>query len=245
MSYTVVLVHIDEHFVPGKRLGRHIRQDSRRGRYLHRRSGAPVQSRLLSRHIPILNQADVGSCTGNAETGALGTDPLWSTLNPAVQSGLDEQLALNLYSAAETLDGDGPYPPNDNGSSGPSVCQAAKNAGLIGGYTHCLALADVLDAIGSAQNSGRVVILGTNWYDSFDAPDSSGNVSISPGAFVRGGHEYLCRGVDTDAKTVYCDNSWGTGYGVGGSFTYSWATLDRLLNENGDGCVSLPVGGTS
>ena len=31
------------------------------------------------------------------------------------------------------------------------------------------------------------------------------------------------------------------GWGVNGSFTMSWATLDRLLHEQGDGTVPVPV----
>jgi len=234
-GYTTYRRPIEEQAVPGQRLGRHVRHDSRSLLYPWQQTGAPLQDVLLTRHIPILDQGDVGSCTGNAETGALGTDPLYGTLPAGM--GLDEAFALKLYSAAETIDGDGPYPPNDNGSCGLSVCKAAQNEGLISGYVHCLSLASVLDAI----SAGHAVILGTNWYDSMDQPDSSGLVAISPGAQVRGGHEYLARGIDTTNRLVRLDNSWGTGWGDQGSFTYSWDTLERLLAEEGDGTVSVPL----
>jgi hypothetical protein len=175
------------------------------------------------------------SCTGNALTGALGCDPLNATL-PAGHPALDEAEALRIYSEAEDIDGDGPYPPNDNGSSGLSVAQAAKADGLISGYTHCLSLADVQAALMAGP-----VLLGLNWYSSFDRPASSGLVAISKGAYVRGGHEVLARSLDVDHQLIGIDNSWGTSWGAGGSFTMGWATLDRLLHEQGDGTVLVPL----
>jgi hypothetical protein len=75
-----------------------------------------------------------------------------------------------------------------------------------------------------------------------DSTDSSGLVTISPQAQVRGGHEYLARGIDVGNKLIRFDNSWGTGYGVNGSFAYSWDVMDRLLAEQGDGTISVPIG---
>jgi hypothetical protein len=221
----------------GLPLGRNIRRDSRDAAYPHQRSGVTLQDKTWTRNIPILDQGDAGSCTGNAETGALATGPLWDSLKAAVRAKLTEKgMALPLYSAAETIDGDGPYPPNDNGSTGQSVCQAAKNMGLISGYTHCTVLADILDALQSGP-----VITGVSWYDSFDTPSAAGLVTIAPGAQVRGGHEFLLRGISVADKLVYADNSWGTSWGVAGSFLIGWDTLTRLLAEQGDGTVSVPV----
>lgn len=218
-----------------KPLGRNLYHDSRNLAYPWQIRSQVLKTQLWPRHIPILDQGNVGSCTGNEQVGALGTGPVFDAL-PAGHPALDEDLALKVYSGAETIDGDGPYPPNDNGSSGPSAAQVAKNLGLISGYQHCFSLAAVLDAL----ESGPVGI-GSNWYDSMDRPDSSGLVSVSPGAGIRGGHEYLCRGKDMDKKLLYFDNSWGTGFGLNGSFTYSFDTLTRLLAEQGDATVSLPL----
>jgi hypothetical protein len=240
-TWIVTRRRIPEHVVPGKRLGRHVGHDSRNLAYPWRRAdGRQLTDQLWTRHIPILDQGEVGSCTGNAETGSLGSDPDYAALpvayGPGGHQALNEQLAVAIYSAAETIDGDGPYPPNDNGSTGPSAAKAAMNMGLISGYLHCLSLADVLDAL-----EEHPVCIGSNWYDSMDSPDSSGLVAISSGAQVRGGHEYLCRGKSVEDKLVFLDNSWGTGWGKGGSFSYSWDTLERLLAEQGDGTVSLPL----
>lgn len=233
-AYTILRERIPEIVVPGKALGRHIHWDSRSDAYLWRRLGVPVTSKLWGRSIPILNQGDVGACTGNALTGALGTAPLFQALNGDQQSLLGEQEALSLYSAAEVIDGDGPYPPKDNGSNGTSVCQAAKNAGLIAGYLHCQTVEDMNDALQTGP-----VIVGVNWYDGFDNPSSSGFVEIS--GSVRGGHEFLVRGTSTTTRLFSADNSWGTGWGVGGSFAFTWDTMNTLLAQQGDCTVPLPL----
>lgn len=238
-TWTIEHVRIPEIVVPGKRLGRHVRRDSRSLAYPFRApAGITIASQLWPRHIPVLDQGNIGSCTGNAEVGALGTGALWTALPSGEQNSgyLNEALALKIYSAAETIDGDGPYPPNDNGSSGPSAAQAAKTMGLISGYTHITSLNDILAALQTGP-----VMVGSNWYDSMDSPSSSGLVSIAKGATVRGGHEYLCRGVDVDKQLLLLDNSWGSSFGAAGSFSYSYATLERLLAEDGDGTVCLPV----
>src|SRR6185437_16448546 len=105
----MALDRIPEIVVPGKRLGRHIHLEAR---MLARPYAGPrkaITSVQHVRHIPILDQGDVGSCTGNAATGALGTSPVFDAL-PGKHIALDENEALRLYSAAEVIDGDGPYP---------------------------------------------------------------------------------------------------------------------------------------
>jgi hypothetical protein len=214
-------------------LGRHVHHDSRNLWYRHQRTAPMLASKLHARNAPILDQGEVGSCTGNGQVGVCACEPVFASLPKGTV--LNEPLAVKIYSGAETIDGDGPYPPQDNGSSGPSAAKAAMKLGLISGYTHCLSLQDVLDAL---QTSA--VSIGINWYDSFD-PYSGGLMTISPGAEVRGGHEPMLRGVNVDDKTVFGDNSWGTSWGVEGSFEMSWDTLARLLSEDGDGTVSIPL----
>lgn len=234
--HSIYVRHIPEEVIAGKRLGRHVRIDSRSAQYLHRAPRRDVQAQLWPRSIPILDQGNLGSCTGNAMTGALGTSPDFDSL-PAGHPALDENEALSLYSAATKLDPyNGSYPPTDTGSDGLSVCKAAKNAGLISGYTHCTDLATMEQALQSGP-----VIVGVNWYSSFDTPNGSGYVAISSGAYVRGGHEFVVRGIDPATKMFHADNSWGTGYGASGSFSFSYDTMARLLAEQGDCTVPVPL----
>lgn len=235
-KYVVEYVKIEQNHLPGMYLGRNVVHDSRNKAYPWMRKSRSLTSQLWPRRIPILNQGQTSSCTGNAQTGALGSDPCFGVL-PAPVPHLDEAFAQDvIYSGAETIDGDGPFPPNDNGSSGPSAAQVAKNLGYISGYWHCFSLSDFLDAL-----EDHPVCVGSNWYTSMDVPDSSGLVTISPDATIRGGHEYLSRGKDVGDQLVHFDNSWGPTWGpLQGSFLMSYATIERLLGEQGDATVSLP-----
>jgi hypothetical protein len=86
---------------------------------------------------------------------------------------------------------------------------------------------------------GGPVITGVNWYEGFDNPDASGNVSIS--GSVRGGHEFEIVAVDVDAKRFRAPNSWGDRWGDGGYFQFSYADYERLLSEDGDATQFVPI----
>jgi len=234
-SWYVEHIYLEEQVVPGKRLGRQVRHDSRNRAYAYNRRLRDLTTQLWARSLPILDQGDLGSCTGNMMVGALGTDPIVQTL-PIGHPVLNESFAVTIYSGAEKLDGGQGYPPEDEGSSGPSVAQVTKTMGLISGYTHGFSLTDLLDAL----EDGPLGI-GANWYDSMDSPDSTGLVTISPNAYVRGGHEFLCRGKDVNKKLIFCDNSWSSDWGNNGSFSMSWDTATRLLAEQGDVTVPVPL----
>lgn len=232
-GFTVYRRSIPERPVPGKPLGRHVHHDSRSLSYLVEPAATPVSARW-NRHTPILDQGSLGSCTGNATVGVLGTDPLYATLDhPGLT--LDESEAVAIYSAATKLDSySGEYPPTDTGSDGLSVAKAAQAAGLISGYRHVTSLAAAQAAIATGP-----FIVGTDWYEGFDSPDTSGLVSIA--GKVRGGHEYECIGYDVATDLWELVNSWGTSYGVAGHFFYSSATLTQLLASDGDATVFVPI----
>lgn len=236
-GHLVVEQRLEEDVVPGKRLGRHIRFDTRSLAYPVRRvRSEAITATLWTRHIPILDQGNLGSCEGNSEVGCVGTTPLFEGLAPG-HVPLDETEAVALYSAATRLDPfSGTYPPSDTGTDSTSVNKAAKKAGLISGYLSALTLADVLSALMAGP-----VNLGINWYSSFDDPAADGEVSIAPGAWVRGGHAPMARGVDPAGQTVFLDNSWGTSWGAKGSFVMGWGTLERLLAEGGEAVAPQPA----
>lgn len=233
---------IDEHPGPG-RLGRHIEHDPRSLAYALSEDLLPstYTSATHTVRIPVLDQGGLGSCTGNAAEALAGTDPLYTAIptataaRPTGDAGLDEQQAVALYSAATRLDAiRGVYPPTDTGSTGLAVAKAAQRAGLISGYQHALSLDATLKAL-----TAMPLIVGVNWYSGFDHPDASGRVRIS--GDVRGGHEFLLYGIDATAQTVLARNSWGSSWGAGGSFSFSFDDLGRLLDENGDATVFVPL----
>lgn len=102
---------IPEIIVPGKRLNRHVNHDPRSLNYLFPvPAGAVVKSVRWTRRIPVLDQGEIGSCTGNGAEGAVGTSPLYESIpetvaaRPTGDADVDEQQAVALYSAATQLD---------------------------------------------------------------------------------------------------------------------------------------------
>jgi hypothetical protein len=216
------------------RLGRHVNHDPRSLRYKVQPRGV-IQSRVWGRHVPVLDQGDLGSCTGNAAVGVLGTEPFYTGLTPVQRQALSEDEAVRLYSQATELDPwDGAYPPEDTGSDGLSVAKAAVRFGYLSGYQHVTSIA----AAQSAIQTGPFIV-GTNWYEGMFDPTPAGEVKI--GGSVAGGHEYECYGYDVAADQWMFWNSWGASWGQRGAFWMSGATLARLLSEDGDATTFVPI----
>jgi hypothetical protein len=236
-TFTVRAEKLPEQVVPGRRLGRHIWHDNRSRAYaVPELPAAALQSVSWERHIPVLDQGNVGSCTGNALVGALASGPLWDALGPAGRALMSEgePEALRIYSQAETIDGDGPYPPNDNGSYGLSVAKAAKNDGFISGYRHAFSFA----ALQAALQAGPVII-GAEWRTGMDNPDSRGLVTFT--GTVRGGHEFECRQLDMANQVCWFDNSWGDAWGEAGRFAMTFPQVVMMLAAQGDVTQPLPL----
>lgn len=223
---------IHEDVIPGKPLGRHVNHDPRSLAYQVEPTGVVVSVRW-PRITPILNQGDLGSCTGNATAGVLGSNPFYGTI-PA-GTALDEKFAVSIYSSATKIDSfDGVYPPNDTGSDGLSVAKAAKQLGLISGYQHITSLAAAHTAIQAGP-----FITGTNWMSGMDEPDEHGIVHAT--GIVRGGHEYEIIGYDATVGLWEAVNSWGDGWGKGGHFFIPDADYAALLGAQGDATTFVPV----
>ena len=220
------------------RLGRHIHHDSRSAAYAI--AGAPAStlvSKRWARRVPVFDQGNVSSCTGNAAAGWLGTDD-------ATRQGLttwqgqpvDERLAVALYSDATSVDDyPGAYPPDDTGSDGLSVAKALQAAGQCSGYQHAFSLQAALTALSTLGP----VMFGTEWLQGMFDPDPDGRLRLT-GA-VAGGHEYLVDEIDVDRQRVWLTNSWGTSWGMEGRAYLTWADATRLLGQQGDVTVPTPV----
>lgn len=222
------VIHLPETKGVG-RLGRHVRHDPISKAFVFDAPG-PLRSAKHHRYGNVLDQCDLGACTGFAMAGALMAGPLWSNM----RQPLNETAAVQLYSMATTFDDiPGTYPPNDTGSSGLSVAKAAKRLSYLHSYHHAFGLGQALRAL-----AAQPVLLGIPWYGGFDHPvGSECELRISGG--IRGGHEvYLCE-VDVENRYVRLVNSWGSGWGKDGTAVLSFRTLDTLLRSDGD--VVVPV----
>lgn len=219
-----------------QRLGRNVHHDSRSRAFAFRPERLTTYVSVLhQRYIPILDQGDIGSCTGNAATGHIGSGDFYAPVQGLFTG--TETTAVGLYEAATALDSyTGTYPPNDTGSDGLSVAKAAQKAGFISGYLHTFSFDDFMAAV-----QKQPVIVGVNWYSNMFNPDARGLVTIPKGDTVSGGHEFVIRGYDDAYQELLADNSWGMGWGAQGTFRIGLATMKRLLAEDGDCTMFVPL----
>jgi hypothetical protein len=93
-----------------------------------------------------------------------------------------------------------------------------------------------VDEIRGAIAEGTPVVLGINWYSSFDVPARRWPrwfIGDRPDwGWVRGGHAICCRGASDALQSVLLTNSWGRDYPAGVWLPYEG--LARLLRENGE-----------
>lgn len=214
------------------RLGRHVRHDALSWRFPYPTTGLEIASVRWERHVPIFDQGRVGSCTGNAAIGVLCTGLLWP-IHPDTRYTPDEAGALAIYSDAEDIDGDGPYPPQDNGSSGLSVAKAAKARGMIAEYRHTFGIDDALRALTITP-----LITGIPWYEGMFTPDAQGVLTVT--GRLAGGHEIVVDEYDAARQLVGFTNSWGASWGADGRFYLHREDWAQLLDRDGDVTVLVP-----
>lgn len=238
-------------------LGRLVEHDPRSLAYAHPvLPKSAIQDADWTRRAPILDQGQLGSCTGSAATGALGTDSAGRTAATTVTIGtsgaaasrglftagdhqLDEAFAVALYSLATVLDGiPGQYPPTDTGSSGIGVAKALKAVGLATGYTHAFSLA----ALNTALQTGPVII-GIPWLNSMFNTAADGRILVDQASGVAGGHELEIAQYDAMLGEYWLTNSWGTTWGDQGRGYLTATDLTWLLSQQGD--VTVPVWSTA
>jgi hypothetical protein len=231
--------HEDVH--EGMRLGRNQWLDARSLAHMVENDvqamGQPLADGEWERVLAILDQGDLGSCTGNAGTGALGTQPFYDAVGKDVLPSPDdaaaaEEFAVQLYSDATKADGyPGVYPPEDTGSSGLAICKVLKARGTIAGYRWARSPYGLLRLLQDGP-----LLQGMPWYNAFFEPDAEGYIDSNPNwpsSGVAGGHEVEALGVQLDASdafnsTIIYANSWGTGWGQGGRFKMRLRTYEQL-----------------
>jgi hypothetical protein len=214
--------------------GRHVHHDSLSRRYPFDTTGIAIAPVRWPRKVPVWDQKRLGSCTGNAGLGCLGTGPFYPTVSSETMFPFTETGAVKVYSAATQIDdATGQYPPTDTGSDGLSVAKVLQKAGLISGYQHTFTLDDALKALQVVP-----LIVGTVFLADMEEPNSAGLVSVS-GAEL-GGHEYIADEYDEHRGWVGFQNSWGPSWGVNGRFYMQAEDFGKLLERDGDVVAFTP-----
>lgn len=224
--------------VPGAgSLGRHVRHDSRSRAFAYQPTSTTLRSAIHQRRIPVLDQGSLGACVAYSSAGALGTDPHFDLLADTLIHSYGDEFCRALYHDLTAADDyAGTWPPDDTGSDGLTAGQVLLARKYISSYQHTFTTNDALLALGDLP-----LITGINWYSSMDEPLSTGEVRVTSQAYVRGGHEVEGSEIDVENRRVWFWNSWGTGFGVGGRFWMSFDTWDRLLHEQGDVTIFMPL----
>lgn len=179
---------------------------------------------------PNLDQGSTGTCVGQSWENFQRCAPM-RTVVKAVR-------AFDIYDAAIKID---EWSDNDHDTArtfGTSVRAGAEvltSKGRLKSFVWAFALQPAVEWV---LTEGPVV-LGTNWYSSFNTPDAEGIVRITPTATPVGGHAYLWRGVDTRRSLALCSNSWGDDWGKSGDFYVPLRDLERLIHEQGEVCSAI------
>lgn len=179
-----------------------------------------------------LNQAKLGSCTGNAPAQCLSTWPF--------ELKLTEADAVRIYAKATTIDQfRGTYPPTDTGSDGASAAKAAR---LLGYTTVDFEPVYTLEDL-QRHLQRSTCIIGVDWYEGFSDPTSCGEMRLT--GKVIGGHEVQVAFWDAELRRVGIRNSW-QGFGnrrVGtddvGYAYWSAGTAQKLINAGGE--IDCPI----
>lgn len=180
-------------------------------------------------HGTVLDQGEIGSCTGNAAVEVLMCSPYYDH-KPET---FTEKDALAVYELATHLDRvPGVYPPTDTGSSGLAVMKACKQKGYISGYHHAFGLTHALAALMLGP-----VITGIPWTKAMFTPDKDGTVHAT--GPVVGGHEITVLGYSAERSAVRCLNHWTASWGDGGYFWLPVNDWKALLGQSGD--VTIPA----
>jgi hypothetical protein len=223
--------------------GRRFVPDDRDRNYLMRRMLPDARRLTLAQKktwaidSTALNQRNTGTCVGHAWRNFMRCEPL------RTEKGGPSQ--FDIYRKAVLMDpwsgndDEGRLPDGHNGMDSGTTIRAGAEAmtsfGRLKSYVWAFALQPAVEWV---LTQGPVV-LGTNWYSSFQSPDKEGIVRITSSARVVGGHAYLWRGVDTKRALARCTNSWGDRWGRSGEFFIPFRDLERLIHEDGEACSAV------
>lgn len=219
-------------------LGRNIRLDSRSLDYAVQPEGVNVTSIRHAQFIGVLDQGQVGACTGNASCSCAYHAPFFELTSPRWSYTPDEAGARAWYHDNTAHDDySGTWEPDDTGSDGLTSSKMAVAAGVASGYRAALDLDSSLQALMKTPG-----ITGIPFYNSMFDVGSSGLMTVTQSSGLAGGHE-LCvdevvladaGGNGTGKLLVGGPNSWGSSWGDGGRWYLTGDDWWALRQQQGD-----------
>lgn len=221
-------------------LGRDVFLDSRSKLYAVQPTQTPVTSIRHEQFIGILDQGQVGACTGNAADSCAYHSPFVADGHTPWKYSPDETGALAWYHDNTANDSyPGTYTPgdpssDDTGSDGLTASKMAVAAGVASGYRAALDLDSSLQALMKAPG-----ITGIPWYNSMFTAGPGGLLTVDMKSGLAGGHE-LCvdeivTGDQAAGKTlVGGPNSWGASWGAQGRWYMTADDWWALRKQQGD-----------
>jgi hypothetical protein len=227
------IVYKEEPYVMDPRLGRFKVLDERS--LLRLAAPSPIGDRTYRYWRPgeILDQGNVGACTGFSTVQGLLTGP------NRVKLADPTKLAFDTYHLARKRD---EWPGESyEGSSVNGAMRAARELGYISGWRNAY---DVMTGARYVLADGPV-ILGIDWYDEMFDPKGAG-AFIEPKGSQAGGHAIAWTGVNLKGRCpdgtrgfAELTNSWGRGWGDGGQCRISLNHLGVLMAAQGE--LAMPI----
>jgi C1A family cysteine protease len=213
----------------------------------------PQQVERFSLLPPIYNQGYISSCTGNGTARALQYCRRMQGLPEYIPSRLMLYWNARRYEGTTTVDSGAQIRDAIRGAAQYGACsetiwpydepkfrdkpsEAAYAAGKTDEAIGYRRVGQTLNAIRACLASGDPIVFGFSVFESFesDIVAATGVVPIpQPSEGFLGGHCVVAVGYDNLREAIFVDNSWGTGWGIQGSFwmPYAYITSPQLAGD--------------
>jgi C1A family cysteine protease len=220
--------------------------------------GAPSKVDLRAQCPPIVNQGQIGSCTANALSGAIGFLEIKELqaksgadiftpgkFNPvsrmfiyynerALEGTVDQDAGARIRDGVKTLNKQGVCKESTWKYQANLLTKKPTPAAYREASNHCITeylRIGSLAQLKACLAEGFPVAFGFTVYESFESPNvAKSGVMPMPLASekVLGGHAVLAVGYDDEAKALIVRNSWGTDWGMAGYFVMPYAYVENL-----------------